>query len=233
MKPQLHPFRSLGLLVVVAASACGAEGTWPQWRGPQRTDVSQESGLLQQWPAGGPQRLWLSSNVGLGYSGPAIVGQRLLIMGARGQTEWLIALDVVSGDELWAAEIGPVFHNEWGDGPRGTPTVDGDRVYALGGQGALVCANLASGQVLWRRTMQELGGRTPEWGYSESVLVDADQLVCTPGGSKQRWGTATNTDTVDHHHANRLCHVYTDPFRNSHPHTHGNAYSSSDGEASA
>src|SRR2546430_11370239 len=157
---------------------------WRQWRGPDRTDVSRETGLLKEWPAGGPKRVWLFKNAGNGYSGPAIVNGKLFTMGTRDGAEILIALNADTGDELWIASIGPVVKFDRGGGPRGTPAVDGDRIYALGGQGNLICASAADGKVLWQETMQNLGGKTPGWGYSESVLVDGDQVVCTPGGGK-------------------------------------------------
>jgi outer membrane protein assembly factor BamB len=157
---------------------------WPQWRGPDRTDVSKETGLLKSWPAGGPKRVWLYENAGNAYSGPAIVNGKLFTLGTRDGNEILLALDANSGKELWIAKLGEILDNRWGGGPRGTPTVDGDRVYALGGRGALICAQVADGKVVWQETMQNLGGKVPGWGYTESVLVDGNQVVCTPGGEK-------------------------------------------------
>ena len=158
---------------------------WPQWRGPGRDAVSQEKGLLQQWPDGGPKRVWLFQETGLGYAGPAVVGDTLFIMGTRENNEYLIAIDIKGPKELWAAEIGPVFRERRGDGPRGTPTVTADRVYTLGGQGTLICANRADGKIIWKKTMQELGGSVPNWGYTESVLVDDGKVYCTPGSRDQ------------------------------------------------
>jgi outer membrane protein assembly factor BamB len=157
-------------------------GDWPQWRGPDRTDVSQETGLLKSWPADGPKRLWLNENVGLGYSGFSISGGKLFTMGARDDSEQLICLDANTGTELWAAKIGPVLDNGWGNGPRGTPTVDGERVYAMGGTGQLIGAQISDGKEVWQKSMSDLGGKRPNWGYCESVLVDAEKVVCTPGG---------------------------------------------------
>jgi len=173
------------LFIALISSAAFAAANWPQWRGPDRTDVSKETGLLKKWPEGGPKVVWLNKDAGLGYSGYAIVGDTLYTMGARGG-EQLIAVNVKDRSEKWKADIGPVYGNKWGDGPRGTPTVDaaGGHVYTLGGQGNLICAALADGKVVWKKTMKELGGGTPGWGYCESVLVDGDQVVCTPGGSK-------------------------------------------------
>lgn len=162
-----------------------AEGfDWPQWRGPNRDDVTKETGLLKQWPEGGPKRVWLSEDGGLGYSGFAVVKGRLVTIGARGEEEFLIALDANTGKGVWATSIGPKLGNKWGDGPRGTPAVDGDYVYALCGSGTLACVNFKDGKLVWKTTMQELGGKTPGWGYTESVLVDGDKVLCTPGGAK-------------------------------------------------
>jgi outer membrane protein assembly factor BamB len=181
-----------------------AAADWPQWRGPDRTDVSREAGLLKTWPDGGPPLLWTFGETGVGYSGPAVVGDRLYTMGARGATEFLLALDAQTGKEVFATPIGPTFtfkSNVWGDGPRGTPTVDGNRLYALGGQGDLVCVEAADGKEVWRKSLpRELGGEIspngggPEkigWGYCESPLVDGDQVVCTPGGPQ---GTLAGLD---------------------------------------
>ncbi len=167
---------------VITATCVGAD--WPQWRGPDRTDVSNEAGLLKSWPEGGPKRVWVFENAGIGYSGPAIVAGKLYTMGARSGSEELIAVDTNTGKEIWSAKIGEMLKNRYGDGPRGTPTVDGDRIYTMGGRGNLICANVADGKVVWQRAMRDFGGGTPGWGYTESVLVDGNKVVCTPGGEQ-------------------------------------------------
>ncbi|MBM4000526.1 MAG: polyvinylalcohol dehydrogenase [Planctomycetes bacterium] len=170
---------------VVAVQAMAAEPfDWPQWQGPARNNVSVEKGLLKEWPAEGPKRVWTFSEAGAGYSGPSVAAGTLYLMGTRDSNEILIALDALTGSEKWVAELDTVFENGWGDGPRGTPTVDGDRVYAMSGTGTLVCAKTDSGDVVWRVTMKDLGGRRPNWGYCESVLIDGDWCLCTPGGAK-------------------------------------------------
>jgi outer membrane protein assembly factor BamB len=174
----------LSTLLLSAGLVLSCVADWPQWRGPDRTDLSKEKGLLKTWPDGGPKRVWLFDKAGLGYSGPAIVRGTLYTMGARDSVEQLIALEAATGKELWSAKVGELLKNGWGDGPRGTPCVDGDRVYALSGKGDLVCANAKDGKILWQRTLQEFGGGVPSWGYSESVLVDGNLVICTPGGSK-------------------------------------------------
>jgi outer membrane protein assembly factor BamB len=174
----------LVLLVLSLSTALVHAGDWPQWRGPDRNDISKETGLLKQWPTGGPKQVWLFKDAGLGYAGYSIAAGKLFTMGARDEKEFLIAVDVKEGKELWSTPMATLLKNGWGDGPRGTPTVDGKYVYAISGQGTLICANVEDGKEQWRVTMQSLGGKTPQWGYTESVLVDGKQLLCTPGGDK-------------------------------------------------
>jgi outer membrane protein assembly factor BamB len=185
MKHRIIAKRLLTAACLAAFAAVPASAdNWPQFRGADRTDVSKESGLLKAWPKAGPKQLWMNKDAGLGYAGFAVVGDTLYTMGLRGDSEHLIALNVKDGAQKWSTVIGPMLKNGWGDGPRGTPTVDGDRVYALSGQGHLVCAKAADGGEVWKATMADLGGRTPNWGYTESVLVDGDKVLCTPGGKK-------------------------------------------------
>lgn len=170
---------------------------WPQWRGLERNNASKEKGLLQSWPKNGPALLWTYTNAGAGYSTPAIVGDKVFSMGARGDTEYVFCVTLKDGAELWSARVAPTFTwkgNTWGDGPRATPTVDGELVYALGGQGELVCVEAATGKERWRKSMPaDLGGEinnvggSPEkigWGYTWSPLVDGEQLICVPGGPR-------------------------------------------------
>ena len=176
-------------LLAIALPVLAAD--WPQWRGPERTGISKETGLLKDWPKNGPPLVWTYRNTGFGYSTPAIVGDRLYTLGADGDSTYVIALDFKGGKpaEAWKVKVGPIFtfkENIWGDGPRSTPTVDGELLYALGGQGELVCLETKNGKEVWRKNLiKDLGGEMmTEWGYSESPLVDGDKLICTPGGDK-------------------------------------------------
>ena len=172
------------LLGIVAIGLTCVADDWPRWRGADFSDISKEKNLLKTWPEGGPKRVWLNEDAGLGYAGIAVVKDVIYTMGLRDQTEFLIAIKAADGKELWKAEIGERFENSWGDGPRGTPTVDGEMVYALGAQGVLVAASTKDGKVAWSKKMSEFGGKTPSWGYTESPLVDGDKVVVTPGGDK-------------------------------------------------
>lgn len=172
----------LAFLLVGTLPSTGLPIDWPQWQGPARDNVSQEKGLLTSWPTDGPARLWLYSQAGNGYSGPAIANGTLFVMGTRDGREVVLALDAATGQERWVTDIDNIYPNNWGDGPRATPTVDGDRVYALSGNGTLACLGVADGIIVWTKTMQSLGGNRPGWGYCESVLIDGPHLLCTPGG---------------------------------------------------
>jgi len=177
--------RLLFLLVCLPASAVAAD--WPQWRGPDRNDISRETGLLKDWPTDGPKLLWTYEDAGKGYSGPAVVGDKYLALGADNTSDFVLCLDATNGKKLWQTTIGARVNNspQYGEGPRCTPTVDGDRVYVLGDQGNLVCLELAGGKKVWEKSLtKDLGGSQPRWDYTESPLVDGDKVVVTPGGPK-------------------------------------------------
>lgn len=176
-----------GVLLTVSSAAVAMD--WPQWRGPDRTNVSKETGLLKAWPKGGPKLLWTNKTMGLGFSSPSIVGDKLYTLGSREDTTLLIVLDVKSGKEEWSAKVASMYTfdgNTWGDGPRSSPTIDGERLYVLSGYGDLVCFDIAKRAEVWRKNLpKDLGGEMmTEWGYSESPLIDGDLLICTPGGDK-------------------------------------------------
>lgn len=160
-------------------------GEWPQFRGPRRDNVSHETGLLAEWPEGGPKLNWKQTDMGDAYSSVAVAGGKVYTMGNRGNDEMLLALDAFTGEHLWSLKTGKAYHDGTGDGPRGTPTVDDDRVYALGANGDLVCAGADKGDIIWHvNILQEFGGKNIQWGISESVLIDGEHVICTPGGKK-------------------------------------------------
>ena len=157
---------------------------WPQWRGPKRDGHSPETGLLQEWPAGGPPRVWKTNGLGAGYSSVAVANGRIFTMGDRGDSSFIHAFDL-KGKPLWSAKVGKPGGGGGYDGPRGTPTVDGEFVYAPGQHGDLVCVAAATGNEVWRKSLtKEFGGQAGGWSYSESPLIDGEQLICTPGGQQ-------------------------------------------------
>jgi len=158
---------------------------WPCFHGPRRDSICLETGLLQEWPEGGPTLLWNLEGLGRGYSTVSISNGRLFTMGDRKaadgtQKQYVQAYDLDTRQELWATPIGPPHR----DGPRCTPTVDGELLYALGTSGDLVCLQTATGELRWQKSFpDDFGGRMMSgWKYSESPLVDGEKLVCTPGG---------------------------------------------------
>src|SRR6266404_3404121 len=163
------------LLALLCGSLAAQTQDWPGWRGPNRDAISRDTGLLQQWPASGPPQAWKATGLGAGFSSLAIVGDRIYTMGdgvgGRKEDQFLIALNRADGKQIWATKIGPAWIDEM-PGPRGTPTVDGDRIYALGTEGGLVCADAATGKIRWQKdAAKDFGGRMmSDWKYSESAL---------------------------------------------------------------
>lgn len=171
------------VLCLSAEAAAQAGGNWPQWRGPNRDGISKETGLLKQWPADGPSLVWKATGAGGGYSSFAVANGRLFTMGLRGDREFVVAFDVANGKEVWATPNGRAFRNDRGDGPRGTPTVDGDKIYALGGNGELSSIDASTGKVVWTmNVLQKFGGSNITWGISESPLVIGDKVLVNAGG---------------------------------------------------
>jgi outer membrane protein assembly factor BamB len=156
---------------------------WPQWRGPNRDGRSAEQGLLHEWPQGGPPLAWRTKGAGEGYSSFAVANGRLYTLGARGAREFVIAFDAATGKEVWATDHGRRFGNDRGDGPRGTPTVENNRVYAFGASGDMSVLDAATGKIIWTvNVLQKFGGSNITWGLSESPLVLADRILLNAGG---------------------------------------------------
>jgi outer membrane protein assembly factor BamB len=171
------------LLALTLTAAAQTGGEWPQWRGANRDGLSKETGLLKQWPAEGPPLLWKASGAGRGYSTVSVAGGRLYTMGLRGEREFVVAFDAKTGKEVWATPTGKAFRNDRGDGPRGTPTVDGERLYALGGGGDLACLDAKTGRLVWAlNVLDKFGGENITWGISESPLVLGDRVLVNAGG---------------------------------------------------
>jgi outer membrane protein assembly factor BamB len=179
-------------LASVAALAAAADGQsassppgsdWPQWRGPDRTGLSKESALLREWPSSGPALLWSASNLGAGYGSLAVSGDRIHVQGTRGGRSIVVTLNRADGKEIWSKALGPEGDNDRGPGPRGTPTVDGDRLYVLTENGDLACLLARDGTSVWQRNiLRDFNGRNIPWLISESPLVDGNNLIVTPGG---------------------------------------------------
>ena len=167
-------------LLVSATAAVGDD--WPQWRGPDRTGVSKETGLLKDWPKEGPKLLWKVAGLGDGYSTPSVVGDLVYLMGTDGKDEYMYCLDgTKDGAKVWSVKMG----KETGGypAPKSTPTVDGGFAYAVSSDGILACVDVKKGAIKWSKEFKkDFAGKSGGWAYTESPLIDGDNLVCTPGG---------------------------------------------------
>src|SRR5882672_4764721 len=172
-----------GLTIRIAGQSPAPSADWPQWRGPDRNGLSKESGLLQQWPASGPPLAWSISSLGAGYGSLAIKDDRIFVQGSNGRQSIVYVLNRADGKGIWSKALGPAGNNDRGPGPRGTPTVDGDRVYVLTENGDLACLKTLDGTAVWQRNiLKDFGGRNIDWEISESPLVDGNHVIVTPGG---------------------------------------------------
>ncbi len=178
----------MGVMVAGLLSALQATADdWPQWRGPNRDGKSAETGLLQEWPEGGPALAWRVSGLGAGYSSVSIAGGKIFSMGDLADGQYVMALAEDGGAPLWQTRVGDGHEGQRG-GARSTPTVDGGLLYAVTTGGDVVCLDAATGEELWRRSLaKDFGGYlmkamgSYEWRFSESPLVDGDRVIVTPG----------------------------------------------------
>jgi outer membrane protein assembly factor BamB len=173
-----------GAVVALAAPVQALD--WPQWLGPNRDGTTTDAGLLKQWPAGGPKLKWKNAELGGdAYSTPVVARRRVFLLAALDNHEYVVALDEQDGSRLWATKIGKIGGNKGVQhpGPRGSVTVDRDSLYALGSAGDLVCLELASGNLVWTKSLPgDFGGKPGGWAYAESPLVDGKAVVACPGG---------------------------------------------------
>lgn len=180
------------LLTLIAISPAWADTPkptdWPQWNGVHRDAVSQETGLLQEWPDGGPPLAWKATDLGGGDSAPAIANGRIFGMSIQGDAEVVWALHEKDGQEIWVTKLGSAYEQRMPqskEGPGGTPTIDGDHMYVMGMAGDVTCLKVANGEIVWQRDLQkDFGGIVPMWSYRESPLVDGDKVIVTPGGKE-------------------------------------------------
>jgi outer membrane protein assembly factor BamB len=179
-------YGSFAAVVTLLAAALGAQTTvttdWPQWRGPDRNGISKETGLLKQWPPIGPTQLWRVTTLGAGYGSVAVKGDRIYVQMMTGRQSSVASLNRANGQILWSRALGPSSNNDRGSGPRGTPTIDGDRLYVLTESGNLACLLLADGTPVWQRNLlQEQRASNIQWLLSQSPLIDGNNVIVSPG----------------------------------------------------
>lgn len=180
------------LLFAVAPAPASAEG-WSQWRGPDRTGVSRETGLLSKWPTGGPKLVWEAKGAGRGYGQVTVSKGKVFVLGdglstAEDKDEYVSCFDEQSGKQLWMTKLGPAWNAgapSW-QSSRSTPTIVGDDLYVVTPHGVLVCLETQKGTLVWKTDLKKdlKGVKGDGWGYSEAPLIDGDRVIVTPGGSK-------------------------------------------------
>ena len=165
------------LCLVVEAHA----GDWPQWHGPRRDSICTETGLLRQWPAGGPPLLRTIDGMGMGWSSPVVVEQRIYITGAvDGRLK--VRCFGATGERIWEADNGLEFTGRF-PGARATPTVDGAMLYVVSGVGRLAALRIEDGSEQWSvEITRRFRTSVPKYGFAECLLVDDGKVYCTPGG---------------------------------------------------
>jgi len=168
---------------------------WPRWKGIKQDNISTETGLMKQWPEQGPAMLWQYEGLGEGFASVSVADGRIYTVGMVNKEGFLTCLDM-NGKLVWKVSYGP----EWSKsvpGVRGTPTLDGDKVYVISGVGRVLCFNAADGKEIWQKNpFSEFGGKYGIWGIAESAVIDGDALFFVVGGSKATM-VALNKNTGD------------------------------------
>ena len=182
------------LLVCVALTTCAAAGEAPQFRGPNRDGIFEEHGLLKEWPEGGPKKLWVSTGLGRGYSSASVSGGKIYATGMRADEMGVLSIFNLNGKLERSIEYGKETMEKQAPGARSTPTLDGAYVYFLSGLGVMYCVDLDKDAVKWNvNILERFGGELPMWHISESVLIDGNRVICTPGGKDGRLAALDKT----------------------------------------
>ena len=189
--------RSVIAVLVVAGVVWGSQAAsaedWPQWRGADRLAVWHETGIVERFADSDLKVAWRAP-IRSGFAGPAVAGGRVFVLDwledpesrTLDGTERLVALDEESGEQLWVHEWATSYRMlmvSYASGPRATPTVDGDRVYAVGASGVLRCVDVESGELIWTKNyIDDYDTSVATWGIASSPLVDGDRLIAIVGG---------------------------------------------------
>jgi len=210
-----RPLFAFVLVAILTSVSCADDADWPQWRGPNRDGHAAPQSLLQAWPDDGPTLKWRFDRAGLGYSSAAVVDRRIYTLGEDDESCFAICLSAINGTEIWKQSFSrrgadDDYNRNFGGGPRSIPTVAGEQVFCLSETGTLAALDRRTGLVQWKLDLvADYGGQIPNWGYSESPLVDGDRVLVTPGKSnfmigldrhtgRQVWGSQ-GADAVAHY----------------------------------
>jgi len=180
---QIHRFvfHTVCCLIFLSTIIFLYAGENSQWRGPDRSGIYPESGLLKSWPDGGPPILLEISGLGDGYSSPAVTDDLIIVTGMKEKRGFSFAF-TKDGKPAWTTEYGEEWYRSY-EGARTTPTVVGDLTYLSGALGDVTCLKTATGEIVWQKnTSSEYSAKSLRWGLTESLLVHGDLVYSTPGG---------------------------------------------------
>jgi outer membrane protein assembly factor BamB len=185
----MHCFKRVLLSLIVLAlfsflAYCDdAAPSWPRFHGPRNNNRSEDTGLLKAWPEEGPELVWKAEGLGGGYGSVSLADGRIYVAGNVDESTMISALDL-DGELLWQASNGPAYTRSF-PGARSTPTYDIGRVYHMNADGDVVCLNAENGERIWGlNILDKFDGRNIGWALSESLLIDGDRVICTPGGEE-------------------------------------------------
>lgn len=168
----------ISFLIIIDLTAQDA-----QWRGPDRSGIFPESGLLQRWPENGPEMILKVDNLGKGYSTPVLDGEIIYMTGKEGEDDYLYAINM-RGEILHKVKYGRSWENSYPE-TRSTPTIEGNRIYVISGMGEVVCLNKNDANIIWHvNAYEKYDGELHRWGVAESPLVIDDKVIYTNGGNK-------------------------------------------------
>jgi outer membrane protein assembly factor BamB len=223
----IYHYRRLDHLVVdperakvLARSSFGDQirtsNDWPQWRGPHRDGVSTETDILRQWPKDGPKALW-EAKVGEGFASVVVVNDRAFTIFQDGDNESVVSWEAETGKECWRFSYPRRYLNSFGNGPRSTPSVDGEFIYTVGGTGLMHCLKAFTanpkGEMVWSKDLlKEFSATAPQWGVAFSPLVEGDRVFIMPGGRDGQ-----SLAALDKHTGNVLWNKHNDPASYSSP----------------
>lgn len=155
----------------------------PRFRGPENDGKFTATGLLREWPEGGPPIAWVTDGLGVGYASVSVSDGRLFVPGMTAQQQGYLHILDMSGNLQASISYGPETHCEWAPGPRSTPAIDGERAYLLSGPGVLYAIDIVNNTVLWQvDVLERFRGQNITWSLAESLLIYEDKVICTPGG---------------------------------------------------
>lgn len=180
----MRPFWCVASMILVAAGMAHA-GDSPQFRGPNRDGHFDEKGLLKSWPEGGPEKAWVATGIGRGFSSASVADGTIYVTGMLDDKMGYVFILNSDGEIEKKVPFAPETEEKQAPGTRSTPTLDGDRLYVISGLGVLCCIDRAKGEKVWEvNVLERFGGENSIWNIAESVLVDGDRVICTPGGKE-------------------------------------------------